>query len=76
MCVHTYVCLAELTAVNGRNECFSQMLFFWQAKLLCIWQLNLKFTICHSQGMRAGGARIGSSNLKVLLSWAPYFKII
>lgn len=28
MCVHTYVCLAELTAVNGRNECFSQMLFF------------------------------------------------
>lgn len=74
--VHMYVRLAELTAVNGRNYCFSQILFFWLAKLLCIWQLNLKFMICHSQGIRAGTARVGSSYLKVLFSWPPSFKII
>lgn len=75
-CARMYLCLAELTAVNGRNECFSQILFFWLAKLFCIWQLNLKFMICHSQGMRAGTARVGSSYLKVLFSWPPSFKII
>lgn len=41
--VYVYICLAELTAVNGRNECFSQMLFFLAAKLCCI--LNSRFAI-------------------------------